>query len=53
MQMWKFQGDKTLATYMRRRDTLAALAEDLDVAEGEVPRTVLKQILLNLKVRDG
>ena len=37
---------------MRRRDTLQALSEDLDIPEAEVPRTILKQILLNLKVRN-
>lgn len=52
--MWKYQGDRTLATYMRRRDALNALAEDLEVAEKDVPRTILKQILENLKVpKDG
>lgn len=29
---------------------MSALAEDLEIAEDDVPRVVLKQILLNLKV---
>eukprot|EP00210_Caulerpa_lentillifera_P003569 g3404.t1 len=47
--LWRFQGERTLATYMRRRDTISALAQDLKVEESDVARTVLKQILLNLQ----
>lgn len=47
--LWRYQGDRTLATYMRRRDTIPVLAQELDVAEQDVARTVLKQILVNLQ----
>lgn len=31
--MWRFEGSKTLAYYLRRRDTIRALAADLEVNE--------------------
>lgn len=31
LQVWKYEGSKTLSYYMRRRDTVRALAQDLGV----------------------
>lgn len=41
---WKYEGDKTLAYYLRRRDAIAALAADLDVPEAAVVPTVMQQL---------
>ncbi len=35
-QMWKYEGAKTLSYYTRRRDTIRALSQDLEVAEDAV-----------------
>ena len=50
MQMWRYQGSKTLAYYLRRRDCIAALAEDLGVQEEAVIATVFKQVLEGIAV---
>ncbi|CAD7700462.1 unnamed protein product [Ostreobium quekettii] len=43
--IWKYEGDQTLAHYLRRRDCTSALAMDLGVPEDTVASVVLKQIL--------
>ncbi len=50
-QMWRYEGSRTLHYYLRRRDTLRALASDLEVAEEAVVATVMKQIFEALAVR--
>lgn len=42
--MWKYEGDRTLAYYLRRRDCIAALAADLEISEDQVVPTVMQQI---------
>ncbi|KAG2422260.1 hypothetical protein HXX76_016174 [Chlamydomonas incerta] len=46
--VWKYEGSKTLAYYLRRRDTTRALADDLGVAEPVVVPTVMKHIFEGL-----
>ncbi|KAG2447430.1 hypothetical protein HYH02_007756 [Chlamydomonas schloesseri] len=46
--VWKYEGSKTLAYYLRRRDTTRALAEDLEVAEPVAVPTVMKHIFEGL-----
>lgn len=42
---WEYEGDKTLAYYLRRRDCIAALASDLGLgSEDDVIPTVMEQI---------
>lgn len=48
--MWRYQGSKTLAYYLRRRDCIAALAEDLGVEREAVVATVFKQVLEGVSV---
>ena len=48
--MWKYEGSKTLSYYCRRRDTIRALAQDLEVPEEAVLATVMKQLLEGLAV---
>jgi hypothetical protein len=48
--MWRYEGSRTLAHYLRRRDTLRALAADLEVPLEAVPAVVLKQMLQGLTV---
>lgn len=43
-QMWRYEGSRTLSYYLRRRDTLRALATDLEVAEEAALATVMKQL---------
>lgn len=44
--IWEYQGNKTLAYYLRRRDTIEALAQDMDIEDlDQVVPTVIKQIL--------
>ena len=50
LQMWRYEGQKTLAYYLRRRDCIAALAEDLGVDQAAVVATVMKQVLGNIAV---
>lgn len=43
--VWAYQGDRSLAYYLRRRDCLEALAADMGLpGEGAVPPTVLRQV---------
>ena len=42
--MWRYEGDRTLAYYLRRRDCLAALASDLGVPEEGALQTAMAQI---------
>ncbi len=42
--VWEAQGLNTLAYYLKRRDCISALAEDLDVPEDAVLPTVMTQI---------
>ena len=51
MQVWKYEGSKTLAYYLRRRDTIPAIAADLGIPESAVLATVMKQIFESLVVR--
>ena len=46
--LWDYEGDRTLAYYLRRRDCLSALAADLEVPEEIVIPTVMRQIFENL-----
>jgi hypothetical protein len=46
--VWRYEGSNTLAYYLRRRDTLRALARDLDVPEGIVVPVAMRQLLLGL-----
>lgn len=46
--VWEYEGDKTLAYYLRRRDCLSALAADLGVAEADAIPTVMAQIFQSL-----
>jgi hypothetical protein len=48
--MWRYEGSRTLAYYLKRRDTLRALAQDMDVPEDAVAGVVLKQIMEGLVV---
>src|SRR5690242_20693177 len=50
-QMWKYEGNKTLQYYLKRRDTLRALSQDLRVPEEAVVATVMKQLFEGLAVR--
>ena len=50
LQMWRYEGSRTLAYYLKRRDTLRALAQDMDVPEDAVAGVVLKQIMEGLVV---
>eukprot|EP00775_Hariotina_reticulata_P003693 gene3693-3953_t len=46
--MWRYEGSNTLAYYLRRRDTLKALAQDLGVPEDIVVPVAMRQLLLGL-----
>jgi serine/threonine protein kinase len=46
--MWRYEGQNTLAYYLRRRDTLRALARDLDCDEGMVIPVVMYQLFKGL-----
>ena len=50
MQVWKYEGCRTLSYYLKRRDCLQALARDLAVPEKAVVATVMKQIFECLTV---
>lgn len=43
--LWEFRGDRTLAFYLRRRDGMRLLAEDLGVAPESAAATAMQQIL--------
>lgn len=42
--VWDYEGDKTLAYYLRRRDTISALATDMEIDEEAVLPTIMSQI---------
>ncbi|KAL6749507.1 kinase-like domain-containing protein [Haematococcus lacustris] len=42
--VWKYEGSRTLAYYLRRRDTLRALASDMEIPEEAVVATAIKQL---------
>ena len=48
--MWRYQGHRTLAYYLKRRDCLTALSEELGVETSAVVATVMKQLLENIAV---
>jgi hypothetical protein len=50
-QVWRWEGNHTLAHFLRRRDCIPALARSLRVPEAAVPATVMKHILESLMVR--
>lgn len=51
LQVWRYEGAKTLSAYLRRRDCVSALARDLGVPAEAVAATVLRHILEGLTVR--
>ena len=48
--MWRYQGHRTLSHYLKRRDCITALSEDLGVYKSAVVATVMKQLLANIAV---
>lgn len=43
--VWSYEGSKTLAYYLRRRDCMKKLMEDMELSsEGEVVRAVMRQL---------
>ena len=51
VQAWRFEGGRTLAHYLRRRDCIQRLAEDMDVPQDAVVPTVMRHIFEGLSVR--
>ena len=51
--VWRYEGAKTLAYFLRRRDADAALAADLGVPLASVPATVVYDVLTSLKALHG
>ena len=51
--VWGYQGDKTLAYYLKRRDCVRALSIDLGVEEEAAVPTAVKQIFECLSVGAG
>lgn len=51
MQLWRYEGLKTLRDYMRRKDCINALAIDLRVPEHVVIPTVISHLLQSVVVR--
>ncbi|GAB4817926.1 hypothetical protein N2152v2_004972 [Parachlorella kessleri] len=47
--VWAYQGSKTLAYYLKRRDCLEALARDMRVPEGAVVPTIMRHIFVCLE----
>lgn len=50
LQIWKYEGSKTLSYYLKRRDCIPSIAADMGIPEDAVVPTVMKQILENLQV---
>jgi hypothetical protein len=48
--VWSYEGDKTLAYYLKRRDCERVLAADLGVEESQAVPTAMKQIFECLTV---
>lgn len=47
--VWEYEGDKTLAYYLKRRDCMKRLMEDLELSsEDDVVPTVMKQVFESL-----
>ncbi len=53
LQFWRYEGSKTLSYYLKRRDTISALAEELGVSEEAAVPTVMKHLFASLGVRAG
>ena len=51
VQVWRFQGALTLASFLRKPDALAALARSLAVPRQAVVATVMQQLLTATAVR--
>jgi hypothetical protein len=51
LQLWRYQGLKTLGEYMRKRDCVNALAIDLGVSEELAIPTVLMHLLDGAQAR--
>lgn len=51
--VWEYEGDKTLAYYLKRRDMERCLAADLGVEEAQAVPTAMKQIFECLVVSEG
>eukprot|EP00468_Gymnochlora_sp_CCMP2014_P010416 CAMPEP_0167761272 /NCGR_PEP_ID=MMETSP0110_2-20121227/12076_1 /TAXON_ID=629695 /ORGANISM="Gymnochlora sp., Strain CCMP2014" /LENGTH=660 /DNA_ID=CAMNT_0007647929 /DNA_START=308 /DNA_END=2290 /DNA_ORIENTATION=- len=47
--VWKYEGDKTLAYFLNRRDCTEALGQELNVTQKAVTATVVKQILQSIQ----
>ncbi|KAL0031978.1 hypothetical protein WJX79_009976 [Trebouxia sp. C0005] len=43
--MWRYEGHRTLSYYLKRRDCIAALSEDMGVDKSAVVATIFKQVL--------
>lgn len=43
--MWRYEGHRTLSYYLKRRDCIAALSEDMGVDKSAVVATIVKQVL--------
>ena len=50
LQMWKYEGHRTLMDYLKRRDCIKTLSEDLRVSEQAVVATVMRQLLEGISV---
>lgn len=50
LQVWQYEGSNTLGGYLKRRDCIPGLAQDLGVSEAAAVPTVMKQIFENLVV---
>lgn len=50
LQIWKYEGSKTLSYYLKRRDCIPSIAADMGIPEDAVVATVMKQIFENLQV---
>ena len=50
LQMWRYEGHRTLMDYLKRRDCIRTLSEDLRVGEQAVVATVMRQLLEGISV---
>ncbi len=50
LQMWRYEGHRTLMDYLKRRDCIRTLSEDLRVSEQAVVATVMRQLLEGISV---
>ena len=51
-QMWRYEGHRTLSYYLKRRDCIVALSEDMGVDQSAVVATIFKQVLESIAVSD-